>query len=493
MEIVLSKKFLWTCTVHRSLVIAAGIMALFLMTASWFLVSSTRLIYPFSAKVAEDIQTLENATKSDSRDHGDGRLVLDGGGISLAQSNKTKKAEFGFDKFPLVAKPAEDSKPFNNSTKTVTGRLDSNTSTWAPARHISHSSNSVKAKFGDCDLYHGKWIYDPAGPLYTNSTCPILTQSQNCQGNGRPDKDYENWRWKPDQCEIPRFDATKFLGLMKGKVLAFIGDSVARNQMESLLCILWQLETPRMRGNRRMHRWVFKTTSTTIVRIWSSWLVGKSMDALQSAPRGIPKVCLDEPDEAFFELLPMFDVVVLSSGHWFSKRSIYILNGEIVGSQLWRSESALRNHINSMTAYNIAMETILTAMATHPNYTGLTILRTYSPDHYKGGSCSNNVKPARKVDRNGHTLMMHDKQVEGFREAAKKVRNKSKLRLMDITEAFGYRHDGHPGRYRSPDAKNSRGRYLSEKTQSEDCLHWCMPGPADIWNEILFEILKREL
>lgn len=94
-----------------------------------------------------------------------------------------------------------------------------------------------------CDLYHGSWFYDTSGPLYTNNTCPVLTQMQNCQGNGRPDRDYENWRWKPFQCDLPQFDPKKFLDLMRGKTLAFIGDSVARNQMESMLCILWQAIT----------------------------------------------------------------------------------------------------------------------------------------------------------------------------------------------------------------------------------------------------------
>ena len=94
-----------------------------------------------------------------------------------------------------------------------------------------------------CELYHGKWFYDPQGPLYTNNSCPVLTQMQNCQGNGRPDKEYENWRWKPSQCDLPRFNAKKFLELMRGKTLAFIGDSVARNQMESMLCLLWQAST----------------------------------------------------------------------------------------------------------------------------------------------------------------------------------------------------------------------------------------------------------
>lgn len=94
---------------------------------------------------------------------------------------------------------------------------------------------------GICDMYKGRWIHDPIGPLYTNNSCRIITQSQNCQGNGRPDNGYENWRWKPDKCDLPRFDARRFLELMRGKTLAFVGDSVARNQMESLLCILWQV------------------------------------------------------------------------------------------------------------------------------------------------------------------------------------------------------------------------------------------------------------
>lgn len=93
-------------------------------------------------------------------------------------------------------------------------------------------------------MYHGNWVYSSAGPLYSNNSCPVLSQMQNCQGNGRPDKDYENYRWKPTKCNLPRLDPKKFLELMRGKTLAFIGDSVARNQMESMLCILWQASIP---------------------------------------------------------------------------------------------------------------------------------------------------------------------------------------------------------------------------------------------------------
>uniref|UniRef100_A0A7N0RFB4 Trichome birefringence-like N-terminal domain-containing protein n=1 Tax=Kalanchoe fedtschenkoi TaxID=63787 RepID=A0A7N0RFB4_KALFE len=357
------------------------------------------------------------------------------------------------------------------------------------------STNPVNS---DCDLYHGQWIYDSSGPLYTNNTCPVLTQMQNCQGNGRPDNDYENYRWKPAQCDLPRFDARKFLDLMRGKTLAFIGDSVARNQMESLLCILWQVEAPKNRGNRKMQRWYFKSTNVMIVRIWSSWLVHRTSEPFDFAPAGVDKLHLDLPDETFMEFVPTFDVVVLSSGHWFAKQSVYILNNQIVGGQLWWPDKSRPQKINNVQAFGISVETMLTALATHPNYTGLTIVRSYSPDHYEGGawntggSCTGKMKPATELVENGFTNVMHKQQVTGFNKAAKKQKNSSKLRLMDITEAFGYRHDGHPGPYRNPDPNKITKRGPDGKPPPQDCLHWCMPGPVDTWNELVMEIIRRE-
>ncbi|XP_061953410.1 protein YLS7 [Populus nigra] len=363
-------------------------------------------------------------------------------------------------------------------------------------------SNASKTGSDDsgCDLDQGSWFYDSLGPLYTNNTCPVLTQMQNCQGNGRPDKEYENWRWKPSQCDLPRFNAKKFLELMRGKTIAFIGDSVARNQMESMLCLLWQVEAPKNRGNKKMQRYFFRSTSTMVVRIWSSWLVHQTSESIDFAPKGVVKLHLDAPDEHFMEFIPNFDVIVLSSGHWFAKQSVYVLNNEIVGGQLWWPDRSRPMKINNVEAFGISVETILTSIATHPNFTGLTILRTYSPDHYEGGawntggSCTGKEKPLApgELVENGFTEIMHKKQITGFDRAINKATNKSKLKLMDITESFGYRHDGHPGPYRSPDPNKLTKRGPHGKPPPQDCLHWCMPGPVDTWNELVLEIIRRD-
>lgn len=247
-----------------------------------------------------------------------------------------------------------------------------------------------------------------------------------------------------------------------------------------------------------MQRWYFRSTSTTIVRIWSSWLVQHTNGPIQFAPEGIDKLHLDVPDENFMEYLPTFDVVVLSSGHWFAKQSVYVLNDAIVGWQLWRPDKSKKMLVNNIDAFGISVETVLTTFAMHPNYTGLTIVRSFSPDHYEGGawntggSCTGKVKPATVVVRNGFTDAMHEKQVKGFEKAVNSTPNVSKLRLMDITEVFGFRHDGHPGPYRSPDPNKVTQRGPDGRPPPQDCLHWCMPGPVDTWNELVLELIRRD-
>ncbi|CAN0925583.1 Xyloglucan O-acetyltransferase 1 [Linum grandiflorum] len=51
------------------------------------------------------------------------------------------------------------------------------------------------------------------------------------------------------------------------------------------------------------------------------------------------------------------------------------------------------------------------------------------------------------------------------------------------------RPDGHPGAYMHPFPFANGVR---ERVQN-DCVHWCLPGPVDTWNEILLQVMKRLL
>jgi hypothetical protein len=76
----------------------------------------------------------------------------------------------------------------------------------------------------------------------------------------------------------------------------------------------------------------------------------------------------------------------------------------------------------------------------------------------------------------GLDLDFHTAQVEELAKA-KAEAAAAGLLLMDTTPAMLLRPDGHPSRY---------GHWPHQNvTLYNDCVHWCLPGPIDAWNEML--------
>lgn len=103
--------------------------------------------------------------------------------------------------------------------------------------------NTVVTSHEGCDIFSGEWVPNPEAPYYTNTTCWAIHEHQNCMKFGRPDTDFIKWKWKPYGCEdgLPVFDPLRFLEIVRGKTMAFVGDSVSRNHMQSLICLLSQV------------------------------------------------------------------------------------------------------------------------------------------------------------------------------------------------------------------------------------------------------------
>ncbi|KAB2078599.1 hypothetical protein ES319_A06G174400v1 [Gossypium barbadense] len=138
-----------------------------------------------------------------------------------------------------------------------------------------------------CDIFSGRWVRDElTRPLYEESECPYIQPQLTCQEHGRPDKDYQKWRWQPHGCDLPRmnsFNATLMLETLRGKRMMFVGDSLNRGQFVSMICLLHKLipdDQKSMKTHKNGSLTVFKARdyNTSIEFYWAPFLLESNSD-----------------------------------------------------------------------------------------------------------------------------------------------------------------------------------------------------------------------
>ncbi|KAJ6421471.1 hypothetical protein OIU84_028782 [Salix udensis] len=335
-----------------------------------------------------------------------------------------------------------------------------------PSPKIDTSDLRNIGRVKECDIFSGKWIPYPNGPYYTNATCSLIIDQQNCMKFGRPDTEFMEWRWRPEKCALPFFNAKQFLELVRGKMMAFVGDSLGRNQMQSLLCLLSSVSHPEDISH-----------SPT-----DADPNGHSLNSLMS-------LYLDQADEAWASQIENFDYVIISAGQWFFRPLIYHINGQIVGCHNCYMENitAVTMYYGYRMAFRAAFETLRSLK----NYKGITFLRTFSPSHFEngawneGGNCIRTMPfSSEEMKFDGYVLEFYLTQVEELRKAQKKGKKRGlRFELLATTEAMLLRPDGHPNYY---------GRSTHDNVTVADCVHWCLPGPIDTWNEFLLYMMRKE-
>ncbi|EEC80378.1 hypothetical protein OsI_22495 [Oryza sativa Indica Group] len=362
---------------------------------------------------------------------------------------------------------------------------------------FSSSPGGQKAADEACNIFRGEWVPDPDAPYYTNNTCSVIHEHYDCMKYGKPDLGFVQWRWRPDSCDLPRLDPARFLSSMRGKTLAFIGDSLARNHMNSLICLLTRVAEPTTSWPSSEHT-VYHYGggyNFTVLSFWAPFLVQNELvDADGPAHTGLWNLYLDEPDAVWAPHVPAFDYAFVSASSWFYRPSMLYEAGRLVGCH-----HCLLPNVTDLTlryALRMATRAALRAVVGGGGGGGVTaVLRTVSPSQYEGGEWNKDgncvrTRPYRRGEKTlqGVELDFHTLQVEEF-EAAKRAASGggARMMLMDTTEAMILRADAHPSRYRGWTRR--KGWMKEYFTISNDCVHWCVPGAVDAWNDMLSHML----
>ncbi|KAI7999599.1 Protein trichome birefringence-like 38 [Camellia lanceoleosa] len=318
-----------------------------------------------------------------------------------------------------------------------------------------------------CNLFQGKWVFDSSYPLYDSSSCPFIDPEFNCQKYGRPDNGYLKYSWKPDSCNLPRFDGNEFLRRWRGKNIMFVGDSLSLNQWESLSCMVHasvpKAKTSFVRTTLLSHV-TFQDYGVTLYLYHSTYLV----DIVRERVGRVLKLDSIQGGNSWKQM----DVLIFNTWHWWTHKGKsqpwdYVQDGPTMSKDMDR----LMAFYKGLTTWGRWVDRDIDPSKTKVFFQGI------SPTHYQGKEW----KSGSKNCMGEHLPLTGSTYPAGIPPAAIVVnkvlsRVKKPVYLLDITTLSQLRKDAHPSAY-------------SGDHSGTDCSHWCLPGLPDTWNQLLYAAL----
>ncbi|XP_031379484.1 protein trichome birefringence-like 33 [Punica granatum] len=341
---------------------------------------------------------------------------------------------------------------------------------------------------GGCDLFSGRWVRDELTPLlYQESECPYIQPQLTCQEHGRPDRGYQFWRWHPHGCSLPRFNATQMLESLRGKRMMYVGDSLNRGQYVSMVCLLHSLIPE---GSKSMETFdsltVFtaKDYNATIEFYWAPFLLESNSDNAvihRVSDRLIRKGSINKHGRHWKGV----DILVFNTYLWWvSGDSNKILKGSFEDKEKDIVE------LPTDAAYRMAMKSLVRWVEKNMDPKKTRVFFTsMSPTHgnsadwgdKSGGNCYNQTTPIEDPDFWGSDSRKSMMAILG------EVFSKSRvpITLLNITQLSSYRKDAHTMIYKKQ-WSTLTPKQLANPVSYADCVHWCLPGLQDTWNELLY-------
>ncbi|KAM1341543.1 hypothetical protein PS1_005900 [Malus domestica] len=352
--------------------------------------------------------------------------------------------------------------------------------------HHHRTAPMFQTNQSNCALFEGTWVQDDSYPMYQSSQCPLIIDPEfNCQMYGRPDSDYLKYRWRPLNCELPRFNGAEFLLKMKGKTVMFVGDSLGRNQWESLVCLIYsanpQTQTQMVKGDP-LSTFSFLDYGLTLQFYKAPYLVDIEM---YQGKRVLRLEDISENSKVWRNA----DVLSFNTGHWWSHK------GGLQGWDYMESGGYYYQDMDRLAALEKGMKTWANWIDSNIDTTRTRVFfLSISPTHYDPNEWNGGATPTTTKNCYGETAPMkvsgvtypgstYPDQMRVMDSVIRGMRNPPSL--LDITMLSELRKDGHPSIYSGDLSPQQR----ANPDRSADCSHWCLPGLPDTWNQLFYTTL----